>query len=186
MVITEEVVKLIIGQFGKDVMFFLLEKQGVDIVTTEEGVKLATRGQEEEEAFKPIEKYYVSSSEEKHLFNQFCKAAKDGEQNLIQELLTQGVKPDLRNTQNLSPLWIAVFYGRLGVVKLLLDTKMVDVNLKSVSGRTSIFWAAANGYEDIVKVLLQEGADVSLASKNGQTPLSMAKNSKIKKMLAGE
>src|SRR5205814_1773512 len=103
---------------------------------------------------KIAEKYLVCSSREEYLFAQFYRAAEAGEENTINELLAQGVKPDLKDSRNVSPLWIAALYGYLGVVKLLLDTKEVDINSESISGRTPIFWAAAHGHEDIVRLLL--------------------------------
>ena len=165
----------------------LLEKRGADVIITEEGVKVATTvGQEV--ALEIIKKYLVYTSREEYLFAQFYKAAEAGKENTIHELLAQGVKPDLKDSRNVSPLWIAVLHGHLRVVELLLDTGGVDINLESISGRTPIFWAAAHGYEDIVGLLLRAGADPNLTGEDGRTPLSIAKHhghGKIVSMLAG-
>ena len=87
----------------------------------------------------------------------------------------------------MSPLWIAATNGHLRVVQVLLGTKLVDVNSKSIARRPTIFWAAAQGHEDIVRLLLEAGADRSLEDIDGKTPLSMAKENrhdKIAKMLS--
>ena len=65
---------------------------------------------------------------------------------------------------------------------------MVDVNAKCISGRPPIFWAAAQGHENIVKLLLEAGAGRIFENIYGETPLSMAKkngHNKIAKMLSG-
>jgi ankyrin repeat protein len=49
-------------------------------------------------------------------------------------------------------LWAAE-NGYEAVVKLLLETGKVDVNLKDSSRRTPLSWAAENGHEAVVKLL---------------------------------
>jgi ankyrin repeat protein len=46
------------------------------------------------------------------------------------------------------------------VVKLLLE-KAVDVDSKDSYGRTPLSWAAQNGHEGVVKLLLEKGAEKS-------------------------
>ncbi|KAH6670150.1 hypothetical protein B0J14DRAFT_517196 [Halenospora varia] len=189
-VITEEVVKAAAGneRSGKEVMTVLLEQRGADVVITEEVVKAAaTCGQEG--VLKTIEKHYkIISSKDQWSVAQFYNAAKSGKEDTIQKLLAEGVEPDLKNPRHVSPLWVAATNGNLRVVQVLLGTKLVDVNSKSIAGRPPVFWAAARGHEDIVKLLLEAGADHSLEDIHGKTPLSMAKENghdKIVKLLSG-
>ena len=110
-----------------------------------------------------------------------------GKEDELQKLLAEGVKPDLKNPRHVSPLWISASNGFVKVVEILLRIKSVDVNAKSISGRPPIFWAAAHGHEEIVRLLLEAGADRSLEDIDGRTPLSMAKkykHDKIVKMLS--
>jgi ankyrin repeat domain-containing protein 50 len=59
-------------------------------------------------------------------------------------------------------------------VKLLLETGKVDVDSKDTNnGRTPLWWAAENGHEAVVKLLL-ETMDVDSKDTDGQTPLSWA------------
>lgn len=189
--ITEEVVKAAVGNFknGKEVMTLLLEQRGGNAVIIEEVVKAAaTSGQEE--VIKVIEKILkFPLSEEEWPIAQFYNAAKAGKQYIIQNLLAQGFEPDLKNPRNVSPLWIAATNGYPRVVELLLGTKAVDANSKSISGRPPIFWVAAMGNESVVRFLLQAGADPTLMDKDGRTVLSMVKqygHNKIAKLLASK
>jgi ankyrin repeat protein len=54
-----------------------------------------------------------------------------------------------------TPLLWAVISGHPAVVKLLIDTRKVIVNMKdSMHGQTPLFWAAMLGHEAVVKLLL--------------------------------
>jgi ankyrin repeat protein len=72
-------------------------------------------------------------------------------------------------------LWYAAKGGRFEVVKRLLATAKVDVNVKDGQGMTPLLWAAKNGYEAIVKLLLATGkVDVDVKDNYGWTPLLVA------------
>jgi hypothetical protein len=190
-VITEEVVKAAAGneESGKDVMIVLLEQRGADVVITDDVVKAATTcGQERVLGF--IEEWLeISLSKDDWSTAQFYNAAKSGNENIIQKLLADGVNPDLKNIRRISPLWIAATNGHCQVVKVLLATGLVEVNSESISGQHPICWAAARGHEGVVKLLLQAGADAGLIDKDGNTPLSIAKQHgfyKIERMMASQ
>lgn len=52
---------------------------------------------------------------------------------------------------------------------------MANINAKDRWDWTPLWWAARNGHEAIVKLLLETGqADVDISGWNGQTPLSIA------------
>jgi ankyrin repeat protein len=74
-----------------------------------------------------------------------------------------------------SLLWIAAAQGHIGVVEILLNTETFDVNSRSITGRSPIFWAATKGYESIVELLLKSCANPTCTDDDRQTPLSMAK-----------
>ncbi|MGF6656836.1 ankyrin repeat protein [Paraburkholderia youngii] len=67
-------------------------------------------------------------------------------------------------------LMMASLIGDLNLVNLLI-AKDAEVNKK---GWAPLHYAAANGHDDIVKVLLDHSAYVDTGSPNGTTPLMMA------------
>ncbi|OJJ70221.1 hypothetical protein ASPBRDRAFT_56939 [Aspergillus brasiliensis CBS 101740] len=74
--------------------------------------------------------------------------------------------------ESTSPLLIASCLGLIGV--LLLATEEVNVNLQDPRyGRSPLAWAAGQGHEGVVKLLLATGkVDVDSRSTRGHTPLS--------------
>jgi hypothetical protein len=57
-------------------------------------------------------------------------------------------------------------------VKRLLSIRNINVNVKDdASGATPLHYAAENGHIEIVRLLLQNGAEVNARSINGYTPL---------------
>ncbi|KAF9056568.1 hypothetical protein BJ165DRAFT_1522469 [Panaeolus papilionaceus] len=68
-----------------------------------------------------------------------------------------------------SPLWKACSEGQLDtVVQLLADATTVDIELKDHTGVTPLIESVRNGHIDIVKALLDKGADLTNASSQGR------------------
>lgn len=69
----------------------------------------------------------------------------------------------------------AAFSGKESIVRLLLDTGKVDVNIQDEKGDTPLLYAIAEGHEDTVKLLLkQDMIGVNIGNKEGETPLTSA------------
>jgi ankyrin repeat protein len=80
---------------------------------------------------------------------------------LILEAIGVDINP--KDRYNQTPLSWAARNGHAGVVKLLLGTETVDVNLKDTRlGRAPLLWAAMNGHDTVVKLLLATGAKMGL------------------------
>jgi ankyrin repeat protein len=71
-------------------------------------------------------------------------------------------------------LWKAAERGYKEVVEVLLATSTINVNVRSTAGQTPLFWAAANGYSKVVRLLLDYGAEPNYTDKDGRSPLSIA------------
>jgi ankyrin repeat protein len=77
-------------------------------------------------------------------------------------------------TSSFSGLHIAAFFG---IHQVLLDIPLADSELdcKDCSGRTPLWWAAANGHEAVVKLLLaKDGVNIDAIDWAHQTPLGQA------------
>ncbi|XP_061838603.1 histone-lysine N-methyltransferase EHMT2 [Nerophis lumbriciformis] len=55
--------------------------------------------------------------------------------------------------------------GNLEIVSMLLETGQVDVNGQDNGGWTPIIWAAEHKHVEVIKVLLNRGADVAISDK---------------------
>jgi ankyrin repeat domain-containing protein 17 len=54
------------------------------------------------------------------------------------------------------------------------STSLASISLLHVSGNTALIYACCGGYEDVVKVLLDHGAEIESHNENGHTPLMEA------------
>ncbi|MBY4829218.1 ankyrin repeat domain-containing protein [Burkholderia dolosa] len=86
--------------------------------------------------------------------------------------LARAPNVDLEKTDKAgeNALMLASLNGDVGLVKLLID-KGAEVSKK---GWAPLHYAATNGHDDVVKVLLDHDAYIDTASPNGTTPLMMA------------
>ncbi len=73
-----------------------------------------------------------------------------------------------------TPLSVAAQKGQEEIVKLLLATRGVGLDMQKDDGATALFMAAQIGFTGIVKQLVRRGADINLARDDGMTPLCVA------------
>ena len=66
----------------------------------------------------------------------------------------------------------------------LIDSGQFDINMQTDEGYTLLHYAADNGNLEMVKALLERGADATLKTARGSTPYDMAMTSTIKVLLA--
>jgi ankyrin repeat protein len=76
--------------------------------------------------------------------------------------------------RRMTGLHLAAYFGVAGAVEALLH-KGVEIDAKNSDNQTPLWWAALNGHEAVVKLLLITGkVDVDPKDWCGQTPLSQA------------
>lgn len=99
-------------------------------------------------------------------------AAGFGTPEIMQLLLDKGTDVNAKNRRSATPLHWAVHDE--GKVQLLLS-RGAAINAKQVEGRTPVYQAAllGGGYS-VLRLLLEKGADPTIATLVGQTPLSVA------------
>ena len=73
--------------------------------------------------------------------------------------------------------------GQKGIVQIFLKKGGIDVNKRDAEGNTPLYYACLKGYRDIVSLLLDSEADVSLANNMSETPLHAASRSGNKEII---
>ena len=92
----------------------------------------------------------------------------------IENALKKGVSPNINNG-NIKPLIIiAVQNKNIEVIKLLLNYG-AEINVQDAAGKTALFWASGRkNYDDIVKLLMENGANPIISDKTRTIPLQIA------------
>ncbi len=62
----------------------------------------------------------------------------------------------------------------VGLLSTLPKAQPLTINHQDTHGVTALHWAAAQGYNDIVKLILDLGANINLQNAEGNTPLHLA------------
>ena len=113
-------------------------------------------------------------------------AAANASTPIVTLLIEAGANVNAKNDWGQTPLVAAVKNSDTEIVTLLIE-KGADVNAKSTDpvGWTALMWAAASSSPtpEIVTLLIEAGADVNAKDENGRTPLSLATNPEIIKLL---
>lgn len=102
-------------------------------------------------------------------------ASQTGHADIVEKLLANGVNPNAVNGTN-SALITAIRNRKLAVAKVLLSHG-ADANLDASTGVTPLTWAVRTGDLELVKTLVQSGANPDRRNANGKTAADEARNS---------
>ena len=72
-----------------------------------------------------------------------------------------------------TPLIKSVMLGATGVVKLLLLTGKCKINFQDYSGNTALHYAYNEGDEDMIKLLENNGASITILNRDKKSPKDM-------------
>lgn len=92
--------------------------------------------------------------------DQFLKAADQGNAKVVADYLTQGLDPNTTDKFGNTLLMNASRQGHEELVKLLLDRK-ADVTRRGPTGDTALMLASLKGHLGIVKILVDRGSPIS-------------------------
>lgn len=83
-------------------------------------------------------------------------------------LIDKGADPNIQNINGVTPLIYAVINGLIAVVKVLLDSKIIKLDMSDKLGHSALFYAVQYMRHDIMALLLKKKAsmDVKEAKTN--------------------
>jgi ankyrin repeat protein len=92
-------------------------------------------------------------------------------------LVERGADPTGAGYTGSTPLMMASARGHLEVVRFLLALPSAKISIKhrDISGQTALWCACQTGRGGVVRALLESGADPTIPSNNGTTPMAIAK-----------
>jgi hypothetical protein len=99
--------------------------------------------------------------------------ARNGETELLVEMIQHGLPVNLADAKGNSLLMLASYNGNLETARALLQAG-ADADRRNDRGQTPLGGAAFKGYEEIVTLLLENGADIDADNGGGMTPLMFA------------
>jgi len=103
------------------------------------------------------------------------KAIEANELAKVEHLLqNQKAYLNARDSDGITPLIAAVLWGRLKIMKFLLEQKDISIDAKGPRNRTALHCAAFYGYGVLVDLLLKSGARAEVTDDDGVTPLHEA------------
>jgi ankyrin repeat protein len=96
---------------------------------------------------------------------------------VVRLLLESGADPTIATLRGSTPLLEASCGGHLEVVRLLLGLPggKATLNHRDRRGDTALWRACFNGRGRVARALLESGADPTIASGDGTTPMTVAK-----------
>ena len=89
-------------------------------------------------------------------------------------LLERGANPEIADNAGWTPLIYAAYFSTDTAVMEDLLAHRAAIDARNGRGVTALYLASAMGHDGQVKYLLQRGADKSIATQSGYTPLRIA------------
>lgn len=100
---------------------------------------------------------------------------KNPELSIVQAEIKKGSSPSEANSNNFDVVTLAINNdAALNTIKFLLEQEGNSVSKLTHDGRIYLHWAAYRGNVDLVKYLLEKGADINLTDDKGATALVFA------------
>ncbi|GAB1260447.1 ankyrin repeat domain-containing protein [Aurantivibrio plasticivorans] len=100
-------------------------------------------------------------------------AARKGLYWVCNQLIDAGASVDLKNADGNNALWMACMFNDCELVKLFIMAD-IDVDNQNDNGATALIYAASKGNHEMINMLINCGANPSLTTLDGFSPLDVA------------
>ena len=100
-------------------------------------------------------------------------ACLNGHLAVVKLLVQGGADPTISNSAGKTPLIMTSNFNQTGVAQYLLGVRAVrdGIDARDIDGKTALWWVSYFGRPDLLKILADAGANPTVASDNGTTPL---------------
>ena len=106
--------------------------------------------------------------------NDLLMAATTGDYETVQQLLSDGVDPNVNNGLFTPLIAASINPANLKTALLLIDSG-ADINATTTNGETALLYAVMSNNQKLITVLLEKGADPDTKSSLSGSPRDMAK-----------
>lgn len=133
----------------------------------------------EEHAFPPDK---LSATGADGRFAPLMRAAKLGRLDIVEELLAFGVDIEALNADGCNPLWLARYNGDHTVIERPIAAG-ISIDRQNGNGAPCLMHVASNSKPDLVKLLLDHGANAGLRNFDDFSALDLAASLECLKLL---
>jgi serine/threonine protein kinase len=162
---------------GKDWLSLLVQKIQAGVLS---GVLQMIADYEREESGKIVDDeedlFSVSDSQGYTALHYACQA---GHANMVQQFVAKHGACNRESQDNFTPLMLAVHHGHLECVRAILKHPRIQINKMTYGKGTALHIACRKGFSNIVQLLLENGAEMTVEDQLGLIPLQVASTQEI-------
>ena len=107
-------------------------------------------------------------------YTPFILAAYYGNNQVLDTLVKNGADPCAVDDKGSNAFMGVAFRGHIETAKWLLKNTSCDVNHQNYAGQTALMMSSLFGHEEMIKMLLEHGADPQIEDFQGNTAASLA------------
>lgn len=124
----------------------------------------------------------LSAAQADGRFTPLMRAAKLGRLDIVEELLSVGVDFSVLNADGCNALWLACYSGNHAVIERLIAAG-IAIDHQNGNGASCLMYVSSNSKPDLVKLLLEKGADTQLKNFDDFSALDLAASVACLKLL---
>ena len=100
-----------------------------------------------------------------------------GNLDVVKVLVKAGADVCVADNEGDTCLILAAWFGQIETVRYLVGLPEVDMNQRSLRGRTALHMAVLKVHADVAEVIIDAGADIEVKDEKGRSPLHCASRS---------